>query len=99
MKLLDYISPLWFFISLCIGIFLTYISTSPPKIVIKYPTPDNVDKNIYQDSADMCYKYEAKEVECPDNKDEITVSKLQHVKHEDDSKEGLFTKIRKKFFK
>ena len=67
MKLLDYISPLWFVLSLCFGIFLTYISTPPPNVVIKYPTPDNVDKNVYRDVTDTCYKYIKEEVNCDKN--------------------------------
>ena len=98
MKLLDYVSPLWFFISLCIGIFLTYISTTPPKVVIRYPNPDNVDKYIYKDTADMCYKYESKQVKCPEDKSEITMPKIQHIKNDDDPKQGLLSKLKKKFF-
>ena len=48
-KILDYVNPLSFFIAFCIGIFVVYISTPEPKVIYKYPTPDNVDKNIYKD--------------------------------------------------
>ncbi len=98
MNILEYINPLVFFISLCIGIFLTYISTPPPKIVIKYPTPNNSGKIIYRDTADMCYKYNSKEVECPTDSSDITVTNIQHIKNDDNPKEGIFTKIKRKFF-
>lgn len=99
MKILEYISPLWFILALCFGIFLTYISTPPPKIVIKYPTPDNVKKIVYRDTADNCYKYKAKQVQCPKDSSKIEFTKIQHVENNDNPKEGLFTKIKKNFFK
>lgn len=99
MKILEYISPLWFILALCFGIFLTYISTPPPKVVIKYPTPDNVKKIVYRDTADTCYKYKAKQVQCPKDSSKIEFTKIQHVENNDNSKEGLFTKIKKNFFK
>lgn len=99
MKILEYISPLWFILALCFGIFLTYISTPPPKVVIKYPTPDNVKKIVYRDTADTCYKYKAKQVQCPKDSSKIEFTKIQHVENNDNPKEGLFTKIKKNFFK
>ena len=47
MLLIDYIDMKYFLISLCIGLFLTYISTPPPQIIYKYPTPDNSDDLVY----------------------------------------------------
>lgn len=67
----DYIIPLYFFISFSIGILISYLITPTPQIVIKYPTPDNAGKIIYKDSADVCYKYRAKEVSCPTDKTDI----------------------------
>lgn len=98
MKLLEYISPLWFAIALCVGIFLTYISTPPPKIVIKYPTPDNANKTVYRDSSDTCYRYKPEVVQCPKDKSKIEFTKIQHIENNDDPKEGLFSKIKRKYF-
>ena len=53
-------------ISLSIGIFFCYLLTPPPQVVIKFPTPDNVDSTIYVDETNNCYKYRADEVDCPD---------------------------------
>lgn len=47
-----------------VGIFLVYITQSKPKIVIKYPTPDNVGKVTYTDNSGTCYKYKAEKTEC-----------------------------------
>ncbi len=68
MLLIDYIDTKYFLISLGIGLFLTYISTPPPQIIYKYPTPDNSDELVYIDNANNCFKYKANEVKCPSNK-------------------------------
>ena len=38
-----------FIISFCIGILLVYLLTPIPKIIIRYPTPENAGKIIYKD--------------------------------------------------
>ena len=73
-----YIIPLYFFISFCVGMFLVYISTPKPRIIIKYPTPQNAGKIIYKDNSGVCYKYLAKEVKCPRNTKEIKMLDIQH---------------------
>ena len=99
MRILDYINPFVFIIAFCVGIFLTYISTPPPKIVIKYPNPDNVDKVTYKDSADTCYKYKAEKVQCPADKSKIEKVPIQHVEpNSDDSDKGVFELIKDKYF-
>jgi hypothetical protein len=70
-KFTDYIDVKAFFIALFIGLFLTYIFSKPKKIIIKWPTPENAGKLIYKDNEENCYKYNAKEVECPDDKTKI----------------------------
>ena len=73
-----YIIPLYFFISFCIGMFFVYISTPKPKVIIKYPTPENAGKVIYKDNSGVCYKYVANEVKCPANTKEIKMFNIQH---------------------
>lgn len=65
MQLTDYIDPFVFLIALCVGLFYTYISTPPPEIVVKYPTPFNAGKITYVDDAGVCYRYKVKKVSCP----------------------------------
>jgi len=60
-----------FIISLAIGIFFVYISSPEPQILYIYPTPDNVDKILYKDKTDTCYKLKANKVECPNRPSEI----------------------------
>ena len=47
MILIDNIQPLWFFASLFIGLFLVYIITPTPEIIVKYPTPENANNSIF----------------------------------------------------
>lgn len=67
-----YILPLPFFISLFIGFMMCYVLTPPPKIVYKFPTPQNASKVIYRDESENCYKYDVDEVPCPKDKSKIT---------------------------
>ena len=80
-NILDYVNPLAFFIALFVGIFIVYLSVPEPKIIIKYPNPDNVDKNIYKDHSDTCYKYKANEVDCSNHKD-VVETEIQHIDEE-----------------
>ena len=73
-----YIIPLYFFISFCVGMLIVYSMTPKPKIIIKYPTPQNAGKIIYKDKSGVCYKYLAKEVKCPRNTKQIKMFDIQH---------------------
>ena len=77
----DYIDAKAFFIAFAIGIFLTYIYSPPKKIIIKWPTPENAGKVVYKDHADVCYKYKANELPCPDDKSQIKSTSIQYVEH------------------
>ena len=55
-----------FIIAFGIGILYVYLSAPKPKIIIKYPTPYNVNKTIYKNENDICYKYSAEEIKCDD---------------------------------
>ena len=67
----DYIDPMIFLISLCVGLFFTYITAPTPEIVIKYPTPFNAGKITYVDKNNVCYKYRIEKVECPQDRSKI----------------------------
>ena len=60
-----------FIIALALGIFAVYVTTSPMRKIIVYPTPDNIDKLLYKDMTDSCFTYTQEKVKCPANKDEI----------------------------
>ena len=78
-KFTDYINGPAFFIALAIGLFFTYIYAPPKKYVIKWLTPDNVGKVVYKDHSDLCYKYKANEISCPDDKSKIKNNSIQYV--------------------
>jgi hypothetical protein len=59
-----FISPIYFFISLGIGLFVVYIMSPQPKVVFKFPSPYNAGKVTYRDG-DSCFKVEAEQTECP----------------------------------
>ena len=69
MILIDNIQPLWFFVSLFIGLFLVYIITPTPEVIVKYPTPENANESIFEDDSNNCYKFVTKEVDCPKDKE------------------------------
>ena len=72
MFLIDKIDPLFFFISLFIGLFLCYVTAPTPDIIIKYPTPENAKNLIFKDRANNCYKFISEEVDCPLDENEIS---------------------------
>ena len=51
-----FFNPIVFLLSLFIGIFFVYIITPPPKVLVKYPTPENSGRVIYKDEAHNCFK-------------------------------------------
>jgi len=53
-----------FLTAFAIGIFYVYISSPEKKILIKYPTPYNVNNTVYQSDDKVCYKYKVNEVKC-----------------------------------
>lgn len=58
------ISPFYFLVSFAVGIFVVYIMTPPPDVVLKFPSPYNAGKVTYMDKSNTCYQYEAQSVEC-----------------------------------
>lgn len=66
-----------FLISLAVGLLLVYIFNPTPTVIYVYPTPDNIDKLQYKDSANNCYEFSAQEVKCPDDKSLINIIPVQ----------------------
>lgn len=52
-------------LTLAIGLFYIYIRGSNKKIVIIYPTPDNINEYQYKDKQNNCFSYDLNEVKCP----------------------------------
>lgn len=68
MEFFSKIRPLYFFLAFAIGLLCVYVVTPPPKVVMKFPSPYNVDHTVYKDANDQCYKYKAEKSECPRDK-------------------------------
>ena len=66
-----------FIISLAIGLFVTYVTSEPTKSIFVYPNPDNIDKLLYKDKADNCFKFKAEEVKCPEDTNQIRSYNIQ----------------------
>jgi hypothetical protein len=62
-----------FIISFFVGCCFVYISPIEHKTVLVYPTPKNVNKVQYKDSANECFNFTAKVVNCTDNVKEIPI--------------------------
>ena len=60
-----------FLVSLAIGIFFVYLFQPELNIIYVYPTPNNQNKILYKDKTDNCFKFNTKEVDCPDDKNKI----------------------------
>jgi hypothetical protein len=90
------IHPLAFFISLGIGLFIVYITTPTPDVIVLYPTPQTVSKHIYQDPGNVCYQYTMDMTTCPANKKEIHQLPVQKMDPEEKKKESVLDEWKKK---
>lgn len=54
-------------LGLFLGFMVIYITSPPPKIILKYPTIENIANTTYIDENSQCYKYYAQEVPCANN--------------------------------
>ena len=66
-----YINFSVFLVSLAIGILFVYLFQPELNVIYVYPTPDNQNKILYKDKTDNCFKFNAEEVECPDDTTKI----------------------------
>ena len=66
-----------FLISLALGLFYIYISDEYKKIIIIYPTPDNVKTTQYRDKTDNCFSYNLNEINCPNDTNKYIDIKMQ----------------------
>jgi hypothetical protein len=67
-----------FIISLAIGLFYIYIAEDYKKVIIMYPTPDNIKNTQYKDKTGNCFSYNLKEIKCPLDENLIHNIKIQN---------------------
>ena len=60
-----------FLISFSIGVLIVYLTSPPPREIMVYPTPENVDDLLYRDKAESCFRFSPQEVQCPKNEADI----------------------------
>ena len=72
-----FFDPKTFILALGIGLFFVYITAPEPEIIYIYPNPDNVDKILYKDKGDTCYKFKANEIGCPLKRSKIKKYPIQ----------------------
>jgi hypothetical protein len=60
-----------FLIGLLVGIVGIYFVKPEGQIMMRYPTPENVGSTVYKDKNGVCYKYDAKGVDCDKNQDRL----------------------------
>ena len=67
-----------FLISLAVGLFFVYITNPDPKVILVYPTPNNIDKVQYVDKAENCFTYNYEKVNCPTDETNIKDIPVQY---------------------
>jgi len=72
-----YISIPIFLISFAVGIFFVYILGPEMKTIYVYPTPENVDRILFKDKADNCFKFVEEVIQCPKDKNLISSIPIQ----------------------
>lgn len=72
MNLFKFINIPVFIISLAIGIFFVYITSSNNRRIIVYPTHENAHLLHYKDKANNCFAVTETEVKCPTNPNQIS---------------------------
>ena len=70
-----------FVFSLCIGLFLAYITSPELDTIVVYPNPDNEDRLQYKDKSGMCHRFRSQEIEFPKNKASIRKYPIQLKKN------------------
>lgn len=71
-----------FIVSLCIGIFLSYISLPRPQVVFVYPTPENANQIQYRDEVGACFRFSSHPVKCPSDTKQIREYPIQTLREE-----------------
>lgn len=63
--MLKYVSIKVFIISFIVGLIFVCIFGEEERKVFVYPTPQNIGKIQYKDTANNCFMFSSKEVKCP----------------------------------
>ena len=61
----NYILPHYFFGAFLLGVLFTLMTTPERTVIVKHPTPFNLDTVTYKDRLANCYRYSATKLQCP----------------------------------
>jgi len=75
--LFDYISLPAFLISFAVGLLFVYMFGPEIKTIHIYPSPENVDKILFQDKANNCFRFEEETIDCPSDASKISDLPIQ----------------------
>jgi hypothetical protein len=64
-RLSDYIVPEYFFGAFFAGLVYALVTSPGRTVLLKHPTPFNLDTVTYQDRTANCYRFTATEAVCP----------------------------------
>jgi hypothetical protein len=54
--------PMYFISAMFITMFILYLMSPEPEVIIKHPSPDHDVSDVYVDDNDVCYRYHRKEI-------------------------------------
>jgi hypothetical protein len=71
MNVLKYIDWRFLLASFIVGLGMLYFVVPPSRRVFVYPSPENVEQLLYRDKGGTCFRWTAKEVNCPTDPHDI----------------------------
>ena len=78
MYIMKYLNVPLFLAALSLGLMFVYLYEPEYKNISVYPTPENVDKVLFQDKSETCHKFTAKATKCPSDKSQIMNYQVQN---------------------
>ena len=76
--MLKHFRPIPFIAGLLLGVVMFFFYKPPPSVVYEYPHPDNVKDRVYKDANGVCYKYNARQVDCNANEATLRTYPIQY---------------------
>lgn len=65
MQMLTYIRAPYFVAAFAVGMLYVYLWTPTPRVVVRFPSPHDVQPHVYKTETGSCFMYEAEKVPCP----------------------------------
>lgn len=76
-KIFGKISWTYFFVSAFVGLLFIFLLGPQEKKVLVYPNDNIINKPIFQDNSNTCYKMTDTKVQCPFDKSKIETFTIQ----------------------